>query len=161
METSVNQPSTTPRPSPAPQYGAPQEEFQRRPYRRDMIELQHERGQFERESLETSLEGRIALMAALAARIREVCAGLQGHPRVRDMAGDDKISLREAVEDAGNLAMSLSGFMQALLEQAPTRAARERGLRDRNEPPRAHRPYDGPTYHHYEPRDGKQHVGGR
>lgn len=95
-------------------------------YNRDMIELGHERGQFEKESLEVTLEGRIALMTALAARIREVCAGLQGHPRIREMVPDDRQALRDAVEDSSNLAMSLASFTQALLEQAPTRAGRER-----------------------------------
>lgn len=103
----------------------------------DQFFLDHPRGLFEKEALEVTFEGRVALMTALAARIREVCAGLLNHPRVRDMSLEDKGSLVDAVTDAGNLAMSLTTFTGALLEQEPTREAREKAAREARPAPRA------------------------
>lgn len=107
---------------------SPQGRIQTHPPR-DFIPLAEDRSRFEKEALEVTLEGRLALMAAYAARIREVCSGLQGHPRVRDMSYDDKADLRDAVDDASDLAVSLSNFMGVLLDQEPTRSGRERSLK--------------------------------
>lgn len=102
----------------------------RRPPRRDQYILASERGQFEKEALEVTLEGRLAMMMALASRTREVCTGILGHPRVREMGSDDKVDLHNAVADASNLADSINNFIGILLSQDPTKDGRKQRARE-------------------------------